>query len=131
MAMSTVRTHSGYAQLMIAGVWWVLVGAAVSVGIVGLLTIGVVFVLLGLLMGGAGIAMRWTRNRAAFMAITGAAAGPLVLAWINWGGSGPVCQTSADVTGCVDRWSPWPFLAVAAVLVIVGLALATRKWPHA
>ena len=129
--MSRLRRRSGKPPLLAPGTWWVVVGVALGYGVAGLLTIGVLFVALGLALAGAGVAMRWTRNRSAFMAITGAAAGPLVVAWHNRRGPSNECRTHGDVTGCVDRWNPWPFVVVAAVLVVGGIVLAMRNRLHA
>lgn len=113
----------------LARIWWVVAGAAIGYGIVGLLTIGVPFLALGLVMAVAGAAMPRTRNRSAFMAVAGASAAPLTLAWLNRSGPGTVCDTNGDETACIEQWSPWPFLAVAIVLVAIGLFLTRRKRP--
>lgn len=60
----------------LAGIWWLVVGAAIGFGIVGLLTVGAPFLVLGLVMAVAGAVMPQTRNRSAFMAVAGASAAP-------------------------------------------------------
>ena len=124
--MSGSGESSGGRAAPVAWIWWVVTGAAIGVGIVGLLTIGGLFLVLGLVMAVAGAAMRWTHNRSVFMAVAGASAGPLTLAWLNRNGPGTVCETSGDVTACIEQWSPWPFLVVAVVLISVGVALAWK-----
>ena len=113
----------------LAWIWWIVVGAAIGFGIVGLLTVGVPFLALGLVMAVAGAVMPRTRNRLAFMAVAGASAAPLTLAWLNRSGPGTLCETNGDETTCIEQWSPWPFVAVAIVLVATGVVLATRKGP--
>ena len=46
----------------LAWIWWAVVGAAISFGVVGLLTIGLVFLVPGLVMAVAGAAMPRTRR---------------------------------------------------------------------
>lgn len=53
----------------------------------------------------------------------GVGALPLLLAYLNRDGPGNVCKHQA----CSDEWSPWPFLAVALVLITVSLVTFARR----
>jgi hypothetical protein len=59
--------------------------------------------------------------------VTGLAALPLSLAWLNRRGPGPFC--SGGVTGasdCIVQSSPWPYLLVGVVVAVVGVVLFVR-----
>ncbi|GAB2872831.1 hypothetical protein [Nocardioides pacificus] len=111
-----------------AYLWWAVTGALLAFGVVGILTIGVV--LLAIAVGLALVGARWTplRNRSVVALVGGLSAAPLSLAWLNREGPGTVCETLRDdVTQCTERWSPWPFLAVAAVLLAITLTVLARR----
>jgi hypothetical protein len=60
-------------------------------------------------------------------AVLGPAAPLIYLAWLNRDGPGRVCETTIDgVLHCGDRYSPWPFVAIAAGLA-VAFVVAVRK----
>lgn len=107
--------------------WWAATGAILSFGVVSILTIGILLLPIGLALGVAGIVRKASRNESVIAVVGGLAAAPLYLAWLNREGPGTVCETlPGDVNSCADRWSPWPFLAVAAVLVVVTIIVAVR-----
>ncbi|GEL96545.1 hypothetical protein CTE05_00920 [Cellulomonas terrae] len=59
--------------------------------------------------------------------VTGLAALPFALAWLNRRGPGPFC--SGGVTGasaCVVQSNPWPYVLVGVALVVVGVVLFVR-----
>lgn len=107
--------------------WWAATGAILSLGVASLLTVGVFLLPVGIALGITGSLLRALRNKSSIAVVGGLAAAPLYLAWLNRGGPGTVCETlPGDVTACSDRWSPWPFLAVAAVLVAVCILVVAR-----
>jgi hypothetical protein len=54
--------------------------------------------------------------------LAGLSVTPLYLAWLNRHGPGTVCKSyGRDGSSCEDQWSPWPFLAVALVLLAVAV----------
>ncbi|MCR6033346.1 hypothetical protein GGQ22_18170 [Nocardioides sp. zg-579] len=106
--------------------WWALTGAVVGFGVVGLLTIGIFLLPVGLALLVVGCLWKPLQNSSATAAVGGLAAAPLYLAWVNRDGPGTVCETLADGTSCAERWSPWPFLAVAVVLVAVSVTAVTK-----
>lgn len=101
---------------------WGLVGALIGVGLMALLTVGPFLLAAAAVLALVAVAFRPLRSRAGGLAIAGLAAGPLVVAWLNRDGPGTVCVTTATSVSCTDEWSPWPFVAVGAVLVAVGVA---------
>jgi hypothetical protein len=111
----------------VASAWWTAVGACVSIGIVGLLTIGVYFLAGAVVLALVGLRVSSVRRGSVPMVIAGLAAAPLLLAWLNRQGPGTVCHSDGSVTACSERWSPWPFAMVALVLVVAGAVLARRR----
>lgn len=105
---------------------WALVGAGGSLGLLAILTIGI-FLIPVALLGLALLVRRGTRNDHVWRGLGGLAAGAaaplLLIAYLNRQGSGTVCTTRGDATSCVDEWSPWPFLAIATLLIGVSIAV--------
>jgi len=100
---------------------WAVTGAAGSFGVIGLLSIGLPFLVL------AAVVTVWllTRHPESRAGVWGLASGASVvaafLAWINRGGPGEVCRTDGNVMTCQQAWNPVPFAAVAALLLGGGL----------
>jgi 4-amino-4-deoxy-L-arabinose transferase-like glycosyltransferase len=112
---------------LLSWAWWGVAGAAIGLGIVSLLTIGVLFLAVGVSSVIAGARARRLRNRSASMGLVGAAAAPLLLAWLNRDGPGTVCRSDGHGGGsCEQEWSPWPFVVVAILLLAAGVLLARR-----
>ncbi len=105
-------------------VWWLLVGALLGLGMMALMTIGLLFLLAAVLLSGLGVGVSGLRNRSAVAVPAGIGLSVLYLAWLNREGPGRVCHITSAVTECTDQWSPWPFVAVALVLVASSFALA-------
>ncbi|HEU5265094.1 MAG TPA: hypothetical protein VFU35_00280 [Jatrophihabitans sp.] len=105
---------------------WLLCGAAATFVFVAAFTIGPlgflgvpVFAGLALLLGGA--------NVSAVGVVAGPAVWAFVLAWLNRAGPGSVCHATASSVSCQDESSPWPFLVVGAVLLVVPTTLFAVK----
>ena len=105
--------------------WWVGVGALIGLGIVGLLTIGIALLAVGALLALVGVLRPGLRGGAAGT-LAGVAAAPLYLAWLSRSGPGRVCSTAGSEVSCVEAWSPWPFVIVAAALVAGCVVLVRR-----
>ena len=104
---------------------WCLAGAGLSFGVLSILTVGAFVLLLTLGLCG------WLLWRLDFGwgmlgLLAGAAVPLLYVAWLNRDGPGTVCTVTATETTCSDQWSPWPFVAVAVVLVVAGLVAFVR-----
>jgi hypothetical protein len=106
---------------------WLVIGAGGSLGVLSLLTIGP-FVLLATLMLAGLLLWRVDFGWAMAGIISGAAAPVLYVAWLNRDGPGNVCTTYADGgQSCGDEWSPWPFVAVAVILLVAGVVVFVRQ----
>jgi len=107
--------------------WWLVVGALAGAGIAALLSIGVVLLLLAGVLAAIGAHTQALRNRSVLAIPAGVGLAVLYLAWLNRDGPGNVCKTTGITTTCTDQASPWPFVAVAAVLIAVSVALARTR----
>jgi hypothetical protein len=105
---------------------WCVVGAALALAILTLLTIGPFVLLLSLVVIGF---MLWRVDFGWAMAgmISGAGLPVLVVAWLNRGGPGEVCTRTATEVSCSDQWNPWPFVVVAALLLVGGVVVFARN----
>lgn len=105
---------------------WALVGAGAALGVLGAMTIGVVVLPV---VAGAAVLLAARRGSGAGVAglVVGAAVPLLYVAYLNRDGPGTVCRTTPGGSSCTDEWSPWPFLVVALVLVVVGFVLQWRR----
>src|SRR4051812_1621232 len=106
--------------------WWLVVGALAGIGIAALLSIGVVLLAAAAVLAVIGARTPALRNRSVVAIPAGVGVAVLYLAWINRDGPGNVCKTTGTTTTCTDQISPWPFVAVAVVLIAVSLVLARR-----
>ena len=115
-----------------AYIWWAATGALVSFGVVSLLTIGVFLIPVALVLFVVGMLLAPLRNQATIVMIGGLAAAPLYIAWLNRQGPGTVCEPyGVDGSHCWEQWSPWPFAAVALLLIGASIVMAglLRKLP--
>ncbi|MER6559265.1 hypothetical protein ABT300_16300 [Streptomyces sp. NPDC001027] len=100
---------------------WLAVGACAGTGLAALLSVGVVLLLVAAVA--AGLLLRTSPRNA----IVGLSAGPAVplfyLAYLNRGGPGTVCRTSADGQSCTDEYTPIPFLVGGLVLLCAGFLI--------
>jgi hypothetical protein len=107
-----------------AGAWpflaWAVTGAALCLALFSILSIGL-FVF-PVAAGAVVFLAIWRRSRGAAAAglLSGAGVIPICIAYLNRGGPGTVCTALRGGQQCTDEWSPWPFLAIGAVLVVAG-----------
>jgi hypothetical protein len=101
---------------------WAVAGTLYAVGIAGILTIGIFVLPVAVL-----VMVLIARNEAAKAGwpglITGIGVVPLVIAYLNRGGPGMVCTTTATSGSCTQEFNPWIFIAAAVVLVTVGIVI--------
>ncbi len=109
---------------LVASGWWLVVGAAFGIGVIGILTIGIFFFAAGAVLALVGLASPRLRTPAVGLLVAGLASGPLTIAWLNREGPGMICEPLGSGTFCAEQWSPLPFLAVAAALIAGGVAFA-------
>jgi hypothetical protein len=121
--MMVAMTSRGSALPWLSTFLWACVGALGAFGIAGLATVGVF--LLGGAVAVAAVALSVPALRPPCMPgfLVGLSTAPLYIAWLNRGGPGMVCTTTADSVSCADQWSPWPFVAVGVLFAGVGLGL--------
>lgn len=103
---------------------WVLAGLLWAFALAGMLTIGAYVVpFAGLATMGAmtwGIRL-WPAGLIGVSALVG---------WIGWNnrhGPGDHCTSVPDGVQCTQMWNPWPWFAVAVILVGLGLLLTRRE----
>jgi hypothetical protein len=103
-----------------------MVGAALCFGVLSLLSVGAFVLLVTFFVCGF---LLWAVDFGWAMAgmISGAGLPLLYVAWLNRGGPGEVCTSTATSTECADESSPWPFLVLAVVLVGVGVVVFVRQ----
>ena len=63
--------------------WWIVVGVLLGVGVAGLLSVGVFFLLAALVLTGIGVGVSALRNRSAMAVPAGVGLAVLYLAWLN------------------------------------------------
>jgi hypothetical protein len=104
--------------------WWVVVGALFGFGLFGILSVGIVFLLAATVLAVVGLSRPGLR-RGAVALVAGLAAPTAGIAWLNRHGPGTYCRVTSDGgQACEGQWSPWPFVAVAVVLVVAAVVLA-------
>jgi len=108
---------------------WLLVGAAYALGVLGALSIGVFALALAVV---ATVAL--VRRRDATQGLPGIVAGvgvvALAVAVMNRDGPGEVCTRTATSVSCADQWSPWPWVAIGALLIAASLAWFAARRRH-
>jgi hypothetical protein len=105
---------------------WLFVGGAFTVGMLGALTI-CVFVMPAAVIA-AVVLVRVHRPRGELLGLISGLGVPLLyVGYLNRGGPGDVCTTGRDGSqSCIEEWNPWPWLAVGALLVLIGVIAFAR-----
>ncbi|MFC8436212.1 hypothetical protein [Streptomyces sp. NPDC057253] len=108
------RTAGGWGWFLA----WFLVGACAGVGLAAILTVGPAF--LALAAVAALPLLRRGPRRAVAGLVSGLALPAFYLAYLNRGGPGEVCHAVSGGQTCTDQYTPVPFLAVGALLLVAG-----------
>ncbi|AYN43872.1 hypothetical protein D9753_25385 [Streptomyces dangxiongensis] len=97
---------------------WLAVGGCLALGLAALLSVGVVLIVLAVV---AAVFLLRKGHRAAVAGGLAGLALPLFhLAYLNRGGPGTVCHSTAGGQSCTDEYTPVPFLAGGALLFVAG-----------
>ena len=102
---------------------WMLAGAGLVLGLLGILTIGILVLPVAVAL--AIVLTRWprTRNRTAAGLLSGLGLVPLFVAYLNRAGPGTVCVSTATSQSCTQEWSPWPWASAGLALVTAGFVI--------
>lgn len=105
---------------------WPVVGAALVVSILGMMTIGL-FVLPFALIG-LHFLLKWGGNRKSSVGVISGAGLPfLFVAYLNRNGPQTVCSPYENGgQDCTLEKSPWPFVIIGAILILLGVMLFLR-----
>ena len=117
--LESARSSPSMPQFLV----WGFAGALLPAGIAAAFTplillapIGAVLILL--------LCLRCGVNASVSGLAVGAAVIPFVIGYLNRAGPGSVCRTlSGGGQECTEEWSPWPFWAVGAALVVGAVVL--------
>ena len=104
--------------------YWLLVGALFGLGVAALLSIGLAFLLVAVVLTVIGLRTPALRDRSMLAIPAGVGLAVFYLAWLNRDGPGRVCAASGTSIICTEQVSPWPFIVVAAVLVVTPVVVA-------
>ena len=113
---------TGTRRATVAFLGWTAVGAGMALGVLTILTIGILVLPATALLAGF---LVWRRpSRQAWPGLlTGLGLIPLYVAYLNRGGPGTVCTTTALSGSCMQEMSPWPWVAVGLGLAGAGTVL--------
>ncbi|HEX2736631.1 MAG TPA: hypothetical protein VHP57_00685 [Acidimicrobiia bacterium] len=104
---------------------WFLVGGAYCFCLLAMLTIGV-FLLPIPVLATVVLARREDAQIGAAGLISGLGIPLYWVAYLNRDGPGEICNTTRNGTHCMSEWSPWPWLAVGTLFVLLGVGVALR-----
>jgi hypothetical protein len=101
---------------------WAAVGAFGTLALLAALTIGI-FLVPVVLVAVVVLVRRPESFRGLPGLVSGLGAPLLYVAYLNRDGPGEVCTTSGGGVSCTEEWSPWPWLGLGVLLVVIGAAL--------
>jgi len=108
---------------------WLLVGAGYALSLIGIASIGL-FVLPLPVFATVLLARRRPATRGLPGLISGLGVPLLYVAYVNRAGPGTICAAVTGGQECTDESSPWPWLAVGVLLLVLGVAvLVGRRRP--
>jgi MYXO-CTERM domain-containing protein len=105
---------------------WLVVGVAWMFVLLGAMTIGILLVPLAL-TGTILLARHRSAAIGAYGLVSGLGLPFLFVAYLNRDGPGEVCRTVRSGSRCTEEWSPWPWFAIGALLLLGGVALFRRR----
>jgi len=105
---------------------WAAVGTGAFFTLITGFTVGLLVLPLVLVALAALLIWPGSRTSAALGLISGLGLMPVVVAYLNRGGPGNVCTTTATSQSCTTEWSPWPWLAAGLLLIAAGAVAFAR-----
>jgi hypothetical protein len=113
---------TGPRRATVAFLGWTAVGAGMVLGLLTILTIGILVLPATALLAGF---LAWRRrSRPAWPGmLTGLGLVPLYVAYLNRGGPGTAARPSALSGSCMQEMSPWPWVAAGLCLAGAGTVL--------
>ncbi|GGJ61472.1 hypothetical protein [Streptomyces brasiliensis] len=106
---------------------WLTVGAVGSLSLLTVLTVGLYLLPVAVLAAGL-LASRRGSSAGLSGGISGLGLPLLYVAFLNRGGPGTVCTTTATGQSCTDEYNPWLWLTAGIALLIAGIVIsAIRK----
>jgi hypothetical protein len=105
---------------------WLAVGAVGSLSLLTMLTIGLYLLLVTIVPAGL-LATRRGSSAGLPGVISGLGVPLLYVAFLNRGGPGTVCTTTATGQSCVDEYNPWFWLAAGVALLIAGIVVGAVR----
>ena len=113
-------------ERLVAVLGWVLAGALAGVGLLGILTVGIVLLatagLLAAVLVSARLGREWGSG-----ALLGLATATAFLAWTNRRGPGRACVGAAGEQSCAEYYDPRPWALATVVLVALAVAVYLRS----
>lgn len=108
---------------------WLIIGAGYALSLIGAASIGL-FVLPLPALATILLARRPHASSGLPGLISGLGIPLLYVAYLNRAGPGTICATITGGQDCTDEWSPWPWLAAAVSLLVLGLAAFIARQRH-
>ncbi|MFD8734113.1 hypothetical protein ACFV06_04250 [Streptomyces sp. NPDC059618] len=100
---------------------WLGVGGCLALGLAALLSVGAALIALS---GVAAVLLLRKGHRNALVgAVAGLALPLFYLAYLNRGGPGDVCHTTAGGSTCTEEYAPMPFLIAGGLLFATGFVI--------
>jgi len=113
---------------LVGALGWLGVGILAGVGLLGILTIGIVLLALAgslaALLIHRGLGAGWGSG-----VLAGLATATAYLAWTNGRGPGDICVVRGDEQACTQYLDPRPWALATAVLVALAVVLHVRLRP--
>ena len=100
---------------------WFIVGGLASLSLLTVLTIGLYLLPVTVVAAALLVTTRHDSSVGLPGLVSGLGIPLLYVAFLNRGGPGNVCTTTATGQSCVDEYNPWLWLAAGVVLLLAGV----------
>jgi hypothetical protein len=112
---------------------WFIVGALASLSLLTVLTIGLYLLPVTVVAAAFLVTTRHNSSTGLPGLVSGLGIPLLYVAFLNRGGPGNLCTTTATGQSCVDEYNPWLWLAAGVALLRAGIvfgAVRRRRTPR-